>query len=199
MIAAVIIAPLAWLLLAVGQDRSLQAFANQDNASGLAKGDFIRPVLCLAAAGLLVGLIATLRFSPLGAVLAGAAYAGTYIALLVNPDAVWDLLPRSVSVAGHSADLTAPLRTGATLLLGALLLVAVASRDRWRRWPSRDTAATADQNNDAAPAIPLDDRPLGVDGLDFPSVRNSELEPTPEPAWANRHSSPPPSDWPPSR
>jgi len=197
MIAAVIIAPLDWVLLAYGQDRSLQAFANQDNAHGLAAGDFIRPTLCLAAAGLLLGLIATMRFSPLGAVLAGTAYAGSYVALLVNPDAALDLLPNSVSVAGRSADLTTPLRTGATLFLGALLLVAVASRDRWRRWPSPDTEAPDQTDN--APAISLDDRPLGLDGLDLAPVRHGAHERSPELAWADRNSGPRPSDWPPSR
>jgi hypothetical protein len=197
MIAALFIAPLAWLLLAYGEARSLQAFDTNADAGGLAAGDLLRPTLCLAAAGLIVGLIATLRFSPLGAVLAGATYAGSYLALLVKPGAVWDLLPKSASLGGHSADLTIPVRTGTTLLLGALLLVAVASRDRWRRWPLPDAAAS-DQIDDAS-VLPLDDRAVGVDGLDLAPARLGGPEPTPEPVWAERRSGPPLSDWPPSR
>ncbi|MEV4539262.1 hypothetical protein AB0J82_36365 [Asanoa sp. NPDC049518] len=184
LIVAVFIAPLAWLLLAFGQDRSLQAFADQGAAGGLSAGDFVRPTLCLAAAGLLFGLIATLRFSPLGAVLAGLAYAGSYVALLFDPDRVWDLLPKSATIASHHADLTTPVRTGATLLLGALLLVAVVSRDRWRRWPKPEPVASE----------PVDDSiPLPPADFDLTPLRKDESEL----AWANRHSgSTPPSDWP---
>ncbi|SNT63145.1 hypothetical protein SAMN05421812_1158 [Asanoa hainanensis] len=196
LIAAAVISPLSWLLLAYGQDRSVQAFAGQEGAGRLAKGDFVGPTVGLAAAGLLLGLIATLRFSPLGATLAGTAYAGSYLALLVDPDKVWDVLPKSFSMAGHSLDLTTPPRTGTTLVLGALLLVAVVSRDRWRRWPAPDAAVP---EQDEAPPILLDDRPVGIDGLELTRTRSGGPEPTPEPVWANRHGNPPPSDWPPSR
>jgi hypothetical protein len=161
-IAAAVIAPIAWLLLAYGQDRSLQAFANEQGSGGLDSGDFLRPVLCLAGAGLLFGLIATLRFSPLGAVLTGAVYTASYLALLVNPDALVDLFPHKVSLAGRVADPTTPLRTGASLLLGALLLVGVVSIGRWRRWPS---SADAEPDwSEPGTAWP-DDRPLGAEGL----------------------------------
>ncbi|MFG2056133.1 hypothetical protein ACGFI9_19110 [Micromonospora sp. NPDC048930] len=135
MIAAVVIAPLAWLLLAYGQERSLQAFADQASTGGFTHGVFAGPALCLAAAGLLLGLIATLRLSPTGAVLTGGVYTASYLALLVNPDAVLDVFPASMSVAGRTADPTLPLRTGVSLLLGGLLLVSVVSVGRWRRWP----------------------------------------------------------------
>jgi hypothetical protein len=164
LIAAVLIAPLAWLLLAYGQDRSLQAFVNEEAAGAFRNGDFIRPVLCLAAAGLLLGLVGTLRLSPVGAVATGLAYTVSYLALLVNPDAMLNFLPGRVSLAGREADLATPLRTGSAMVLGAALLVAVASIGRWRRWP----AAEPDADGFAGSATPLrlpDDRPLGADGL----------------------------------
>ena len=165
LIAAVVIAPLAWVLLAFGEDRSAQAFANADTSGAFHTGDFVRPAVCLAAAGLLLGLLATLRFSPLGAVVAGAGYAASYLALLVAPKGVLDLFSMNVSVAGRHADMTTPIKTGTTLLLGALMLVAVGSVARWRAWPS-----TEESPEPAKPAqYPLpEDRPLGADGLREP-------------------------------
>ena len=137
LIAAVVIAPLAWILLAFGQDRSEQVFAAGDRAGTLPGSDFVRPVLVLAAAGLLLGIIATLRFSPLGAVVAGAGYAATYLFLLVAPGGVMQLFRHGLSIAGWHADMSTPIRTGTSLAFGGLLLVALISVGRWRR-PRRD-------------------------------------------------------------
>jgi hypothetical protein len=135
LIAAVVIGPLAWVLIAFGQDRSVQIFATGDHAGVLHGSDFVRPLLVLAAAGILLGLVATLRFSPLGAVVTGAVYAASYLLLLAAPGTVLRLFRHSLSIAGWHADASTPIRTGTTLLLGGLLLVAVFSVGRWRRWP----------------------------------------------------------------
>jgi hypothetical protein len=150
LIAALVMAPLAWLLVAFGQDRSAQAFAHAQSAGAFDTADFIRPVLVLGAAGLLLGLIATLRFSPLGAVVAGIGYAGCYTLLLVAPDGVLRLFRHHLSIAGRRADLSTPLRTGTALLIGALLVVGVASVGRWRRWPHPATPRL-DTDRSAAP------------------------------------------------
>src|SRR6266480_4655513 len=114
LIAASIIAPLAWVLIAFGQDRSAAAFLNaQSNGSTLHGSDFVRPLQFLVAAGLVLGLIAILRFSPLGALVSGLGYVSSYALL----------------------GLATPIRTGSALLVGALLLVGTASVGRWRRWP----------------------------------------------------------------
>jgi hypothetical protein len=162
LIAAIVIAPLAWLLLAYGQDRSVQAFATAARPGlGLTPADFVHPFEFLAAAGLLLGIIATLRFSPLGAVVTGLAYTLSYAVLLVAPQGLLDLLSHKLSIAGRHADLSTPVRTGTTLVLGALLLVAVFSVGRWRRWPRR---------GDGPPATGSDrDRPVGLDGLGLDS------------------------------
>ncbi|BCB91213.1 hypothetical protein [Phytohabitans suffuscus] len=169
LIAAVVIAPLAWVLLAYGQDRSIQAFLNEEAAGAFSGGDFSRSALCLAAAGLLLGLLGTLRISPAGAVLTGLAYTGSYLALLADPDAVLNLIPGRVSLAGREADLQTPLRTGSAMVLGAALLLAVASAGRWRR-------------TSAEPAEDVDvyQQPLGADGLDMPSpATTGEFDRTP--------------------
>jgi hypothetical protein len=142
--------------MAYGQDHSAQAFANGANGGSLHGSDFFRPVLFLAAAGLILGLIATLRISPLGAMFAGIVYTVSYAALLVAPARMLDLLNHRVSVSGHSADLSTPLRTGSALLVGAILIVATASRDRWRRWPDSEEALGSSFGSS---------RPVGVDGL----------------------------------
>jgi hypothetical protein len=165
LIAAVVIAPLAWVLLAFGQDRSTQVFEAGDHTGTLPASDFAQPVIVLAAAGLILGLIATLRFSPLGAVVAGAGYTATYLLLLVSPSAVTRLFRHSLSIAGWHADMSLPIRTGTSLVLGGLLLVALVSVGRWRR-PRRDeqgsegSPESAATDGDLAPGTsPLDTEP----------------------------------------
>jgi hypothetical protein len=139
-LAALIIAPSAWLLLAFGQDRSLQTFASQQETGTFASGGLLQPLLFLAVAGLLLGLIATLRFSPLGTVLTGLLYLGSYALLLVAPDGILRMFPANVAIAGLHADAATPLRTGTSALVGAMMLIAVVSVGRWRRWPDREAS-----------------------------------------------------------
>jgi hypothetical protein len=83
------------------------------------------------------------------------------------PGRVLRLFGHDISVAGHHADASTPIRTGTTMLLGALLLVGVASIGRWRRWP---------RSNDEA-AAEAQDPPLGIDGLGLPPrPRSAEPE-----------------------
>jgi hypothetical protein len=135
LIAAVVIGPLAWVLIAFGQDRSAEAFAKAQSSGAFHTGDFVRPLLYLAAAGLLLGLIGTLRFSPLGSTLTGAVYVASYVALLIDPKGLLDQFKHNLSVFGQKADPTTPVQTGTTLIVGAVLLVSVVSAARWRRWP----------------------------------------------------------------
>lgn len=175
LIAALVVGPLAWFLLAIGQDRSAQVFANAQDGSALHTNDFVRPVLLLAAAGIVLGLIATLRFSPLGAVLTGIVYAATYLGLLINPTWVLKLVDHKLALAGHQADLATPVRTGTTLLLGSLLLVGVASFHRWRRWPRPDDDAPAAVVPDQfISPVSKQDRPLGAEGLGLAKPRASD-------------------------
>jgi hypothetical protein len=136
LLAALVIAPVAWVLLAFGQARSARAFAVAADGGGLHAADFRAPLLVLAAAGVLFGLIGTLRFSPVGALVAGALYVNSFAMLAVAPDDWLRLFDRTLSIAGRQADLATPIRSGTTLVLGALLLVAVVSVSRWRRRPA---------------------------------------------------------------
>ncbi|MER7443376.1 hypothetical protein [Micromonospora avicenniae] len=166
-IAALVVGPLAWVLLAAGQGRSLRVFADaQDHGGAPDAIALLKPLLVLAAAGLLLGLIATVRVSPLGSVLTGLAYAVSYAGLLFSPAWVLDLLSHKLSVAGYQIDLLTPVRTGTTLLLGLLLMVGVVSVHRWRRWPQPDAdEQTVEVPDQMIPPVSERDRPLGVDGL----------------------------------
>jgi hypothetical protein len=143
LIAAVFVAPLSWLLLTFGQDGSAQAFADAQHGT-FDTSDLVRPVMCLAGAGLVLGLLVTPRFSPLGAVLIGGGYAASYLGLLFDPGGVLGLFPQRLSVGGRSIDPTTPIRTGTALLLGAFMVVAALSVSRWRRWsPDAEPARQA--------------------------------------------------------
>jgi hypothetical protein len=169
LITAIVVAPLAWVLLAFGQERSANAFVDTNHDGILHAGDFLRPLLLLAAAGLLLGVLGTLRISPLGAMVIGVVYTSSYMMLLVAPSRVVNTFSDDVWVAGRRLDLAAPIRTGTTMVLGVLLLVGAISVQRWRTWP---------RPTDSAPeTAPAKDRPVGIDGLDLgaPS-RDSEPE-----------------------
>ncbi|MFJ8577015.1 hypothetical protein [Micromonospora sp. NPDC093277] len=191
-IAAAIVGPLAWVLLALGQDRSTRAFADAQDGSVLHSGDFVRPALVLAAAGILLGLIATLRLSPLGATLAGLFYSASYLGLLVSPTSQMKLLNHKPTLAGHQVDLAAPVRSGTTLLLGSLLLVAVVSVRRWQRWPQPGADDSSVLVPDEIISTTTQDRPLGVDGL---GLNTSGMTPEPELVRTGSSSGTGTSDW----
>lgn len=148
LIAGIVAAPLCWLLLAFGQVSSAKAFANEANNGTLHSNDFIRPLIYLAIAGIIIGLVATLRISPVGPLVAGVAYAGSYVALLIAPKRVLDAFSYTVKISSERADLTQPLVTGASLVIGAALLVSVFSVSRWRRWPHPEQAAASETAED---------------------------------------------------
>lgn len=158
LIAAVVISPLAWILLAFGQDRSAHIFANAHGNGSLTGGQFGWPLVMLAGAGLLLGLIGTLRFSPLGATFAGVVYMGSYALLVVMPKGLMDFAGHELFISGHGADMAAPIRSGTSMALGAALLVSVVSVSRWRRWPRAEFGSSS---SSSSPLLP-DYNPLGT-------------------------------------
>jgi hypothetical protein len=134
-IAAVVVAPAAWILIAFGEAQSAPAFAKGIGAGDWSARNFVWPLLFLAGAGLLLGLLGTLRFSPLGAVLAGLGYVATYVGVLVDGKDLYKLFKYDISLLDHKAPAGGPIASGTSLVLGALLLVSVFSLSRWRRRP----------------------------------------------------------------
>jgi hypothetical protein len=136
LIAGIIAAPVAWLLIGWGQLDLAKPLATATQTGTFHTNDFIKPFVILAVAGLVVGLVASLRLSPIGPLVAGAALVAPYISLLVAPSYTIRQFNKSTHpLFKQVSNLLLPLTSGIALVLGLVLLVAVISVSRWRRWP----------------------------------------------------------------
>jgi hypothetical protein len=151
--------------MAFGQTQTAPAFEHAVTGGAWSATHFVWPLVFLAGAGLLLGLIGTLRFSPLGAVLTGVFYIGSYVAFMVDGKDLFKLVDKSVSLFNHKAYVPTPIMNGTTLILGSLLLVAVGSLTRWRRPatepqfaelpPLGESTGTDETNDFWTPSTPL--------------------------------------------
>lgn len=137
LVAGILAAPLAWLLLAIGQSGSRRTVAGWEQDGFFDTGQLVGPVIFLAVAGLLLGVLGTLRWSPAGPVAAGLLLILPTVFMFGNP-------LRTLEFFSYDQDRRLlwqdfrpwlPVENGTLLVLGALLLVAVASVQRWRKWP----------------------------------------------------------------
>lgn len=135
LLAGLLIAPAAWLLLAIGQPETTKVFSRWVEQDTYHTTSLLGPIAYLAGAGLLAGLIACLRLSPLGPAVAGAVYVAVYGVMFVNPLWGLDRIPKRLDLPLVTAQPRVPVTNGTLALLGLCLLVAVASRHRWRQWP----------------------------------------------------------------
>lgn len=137
-LAGIVAAPLAWLLLATGQHRSQRTVADWEQSGFFDTGQLIGPMVFLLVAGVLLGVLGTLRWSPAGPVAAGVLLLLPMIFMIVNPFRTLEFFsygqPRRLF--GQDLQPWLPIENGTLLVLGSLLLVAVASVQRWRRWPA---------------------------------------------------------------
>jgi len=159
LVAALVITPLAWVLLALGQPRAENTFATWSDAETVRTAQLLPALGFLVGAGVLVGLVACLRWSPFGPMVAGATLLGGYGYLLVRPYPLLDRLPLW-RVGEWEIDPAVPLENGTLAALGAALVVATVSRQRWRRWP----AAAAVPTTPAPAAEPEVYRPASPSG-----------------------------------
>jgi hypothetical protein len=136
LLAGVLAAPLAWGLIAVGQARSQQTVTGWVDSRGFDTTDLIEPASYLVVAGILLGLIATLRISPLGPLIAGLLLSAVYAGMFVEPLDVRNAVPDDWDLFNRHIPLRGPLDNGTVLLVGMLLLVAMFSGQRWRVWPT---------------------------------------------------------------
>ncbi len=70
-LAGMVAAPVAWILLALGQQGSASTVDRWTEAGTYNVANLIEPTVYLAVGGLALGLLATLRISPLGPLVAG--------------------------------------------------------------------------------------------------------------------------------
>ncbi|MGH3656982.1 MAG: hypothetical protein ACRDUA_10000 [Micromonosporaceae bacterium] len=167
-LAGLVLAPVAWALLGAGSRQHWREVAELANIDPTVP--WVAPALL---AGLLLGLVGTLRISPVGPLVIGALYVAAQVVTVAAPKVMSGLLRDLVGllppVDAPAAQLLArPLASGTLGFAGALLIVAVFSAKRWRRWP----AAT--------------DGPAATDDEDQPDASTAEETPEAEPTKAER-------------
>jgi hypothetical protein len=140
LLAGLIAAPAIWVLVAAGQDGSSRWVASWVKNDSYNWANLIEPTVYLAAAAVVLGLIAVLRISPLGPIVAGLLLVAPYAGLFLAPFRVRDAVPNGWRLFGDPLPLDAPLDNGTLFLVGAMLLMATFSAQRWRSWPADGTA-----------------------------------------------------------
>jgi hypothetical protein len=138
LLAGIAAAPLAWLLLATGQHRSQATVDDWESAGLFNTAQLIGPVIVLLLAGVLLGVLGTLRWSPAGPIAAGLLLVLPTVFMFVNPFRTLDAIsePEGWRLLGQDLAPRLPVENGTLLVLGALLLMATFSTHRWRRWPT---------------------------------------------------------------
>ncbi|MGI5147695.1 hypothetical protein ACQEVC_15180 [Plantactinospora sp. CA-294935] len=155
-LAGVVAAPLTWALIALGQDGSARTVTRWVEVGTFNTANLIQGAVYLGVAGILLGLLGTLRLSPAGPLAAGLLLVAPYVGLFVDPFTVRDAVPANWKVFGDPLPLVNVLDNGTTFLLGVLLLMATFSIQRWRRWPGPVAPAPAPTSSDVEEPTPTD-------------------------------------------
>lgn len=158
LILGVVIAPLAWFLVAFGQSAMSRGHSLSDF-----KNDFILGGLLIVGVGLLLGLIGSLRTSPVGALIAALVFLGASGFAIFAPLEALNLFGDARTLGSYELNLATPLTSGVLAVVGGMLLLSVFSPARWRAKPAQ-----------AAPVA--DSTPPTSEGV--------EWKPQPE-AWAS--------------
>lgn len=96
------------------------------------KNDFILGGLLIVGVGLLLGLIGSLRTSPVGALVAAVVFLGASMFALFAPLNALDVFGDARKVGSYQLNLAEPLTTGILAVVGGMLLISVFSATRWR-------------------------------------------------------------------
>ncbi|KXK59948.1 hypothetical protein AWW66_21505 [Micromonospora rosaria] len=134
-LAGLVVAPVTWVLVTLGQDGSMRTVDRWVEVGTFNTANLIEPAVYLAVGGILLGLLGTLRVSPLGPLVAGLLLVTPYVGMFVAPFEVRDRIPDGWALFGDPLPLELPVENGTLFLIGVLLMTAVVSRQRWRRWP----------------------------------------------------------------
>ncbi|MFC4148273.1 hypothetical protein ACFO0M_18630 [Micromonospora mangrovi] len=138
-LAGLVVAPVTWVLVTLGQDGSGRTVHRWVEIGTYSTPNLIEPAVYLGVAGILLGLLGTLRVSPLGPIVAGLLLITPYVGMFIAPFTVRDRIPDDWKVLGDPLPLRLPVENGTVFLIGVLLLMAAFSGQRWRRWPGRQT------------------------------------------------------------
>ncbi|WP_027644533.1 hypothetical protein [Salinispora oceanensis] len=150
------VAPVTWILVTLGQDGSARTVDRWVEIDRFNSANLIEPAVWLLVGGVLLGLLGTLRVSPIGPIVAGLLLATPYLVLAIRPFAVRNRIPADWEVLGDPLPLRLPLENGTLFLIGLLLLVAGFSGQRWRQWPTTEAESRTAENLNPADT-PLDD------------------------------------------
>ncbi|GAB3945493.1 hypothetical protein GCM10027614_37380 [Micromonospora vulcania] len=134
-LAGLVVAPITWALVTLGQDGSSRTVDRWVEIGTFNTANLIEPAVYLGVGGVLLGLVATLRVSPLGPLVAGLLLVTPYVGMFVAPFEVRDAIPQEWKVFGDPLPLRLPVENGTLFLIGLLLLMATFSGQRWRQWP----------------------------------------------------------------
>ncbi len=134
-LAGLVVAPVTWVLVTLGQDGSARTVDRWVEVGRFNSANLIEPAVWLVVGGVVLGLLGTLRVSPLGPIVAGLLLAVPYVGLFVAPFTVRDRIPAGWEFLGDPLPLRLPVENGTLFLIGLLLLMATFSGQRWRPWP----------------------------------------------------------------
>ncbi|MGC5052688.1 hypothetical protein ACLQ2S_14670 [Micromonospora sp. DT48] len=163
-LAGLVVVPVTWVLVTLGQDGSAGTVNRWVEIGTSNTANLIEPAVYLAVGGIVLGLLGTLRISPLGPLVAGLLLITPYIGLFITPFRVRERIPSGWEFLGDPLPLRLPVENGTLFLIGMMLLIATFSGQRWRRWP-----VTVPQPVPATPDTPAPDPTL----TDWPPVPSS--------------------------
>ncbi|GGL90189.1 hypothetical protein [Micromonospora yangpuensis] len=135
LLGGLVVAPVTWVLVTLGQDGSARTVDRWVQVGTFNTANLIEPAVYLGVAGILLGLLGTLRVSPLGPLVAGLLLVTPYVGMFVVPFEVRERIPDGWRILGDPLPLELPVQNGTLFLLGLMLLMATFSGQRWRRWP----------------------------------------------------------------
>ncbi|MFJ6195260.1 hypothetical protein [Micromonospora sp. NPDC092111] len=150
-LAGLVVAPITWVLVTLGQDGSGRTVDRWVEIGTYSTANLIEPAVYLGVAGILLGLLGTLRSSPLGPLVAGLLLVTPYVGMFIAPFTVLDWIPQDWKVLGDPLPLRQPVQDGTLFLIGLLLLMAAFSVQRWRRWPQPATGVELTPADDTPP------------------------------------------------
>lgn len=160
LIAGVVLAPIVWAVAAYGQ--AVTAKVSAGGAPTSFESKLLIAAAAFVGAGLVFGIIGTLRVSPVGPLVAGLAYLGSYGLAIASPSTADDAFNYVTKVGDYEIHYASALTSGLIPVLGAALIMAVFSPGRWRTWPAAEVAtaepAPVPATTDTA-SFPADETP----------------------------------------